>query len=261
MTILQANMQVQDDLAALFSRNLTLDPVQVQAPVPAPPKEEEAQITYSISQHYHHSSHIARQAQQQDQQQPPPQRPASEPPHPEYQATESILIAHGVDASALSAAQLELFKTADDPQKLRLIELWRICPPTSSNDNPTLAWSSTTVDQEELLARMRFERRLQEEQQSTTMSLDGTPVPTPAAQADNGRWVLPQGYMEPYMSSGYEELARREYLASMDINSYKPATDPVYKAVGGDWTQQGKMAAMENQYGALMAMRESEMEI
>jgi len=281
MTVVQPIMQVHEDLAALFSRNLHLDPrpEPVAAAAAAPAAEEPRKIVYSISQHYHHSGHIARQAQ--DEQPTPPQqqqqqRPASEPPQPEYQATEAILISHGVDASALSAAQLELFKTADEPQKLRLIELWRIVPPTNSNDNPALAWSSTTVEQEETLARMRWERKQQEEQ-GMTMSLDGTPIPTPM-QDDNGRWLLAQSYMEPYMMSGYEQLAAREYQAAAEprrVSMYNPATDPVYGAAhnGTDWAtqerrqeqqrhqQQQQLQAMdmEHQYGMLMAMRENEM--
>jgi hypothetical protein len=43
--------------------------------------------------------------------------------------TEIILSRHGVDAASLFSSQLDLFKSADASQQMRLIELWRICPP------------------------------------------------------------------------------------------------------------------------------------
>lgn len=166
-------------------------------------------------------------------------------------------------------AQLQLFKTAEDSQKLRLIQLWQICPPTNNQDNPAVAWNSTTVEQEELLAQLRYERRLaEEEQKNTVMSMDGTPL-TPV-QTGDGRWVA-MSDVEPYMMSGYEALARREYEESarqqyqeaMSIPkdcyshfgtavggpTYRPATDPVYD---NNWIRQQQ--AMENQYGAFQQM-------
>ncbi|KAI0007459.1 hypothetical protein F4779DRAFT_629112 [Xylariaceae sp. FL0662B] len=268
MTYSQPNMQANDELAALFSRTLTFQPQPVHPPQEPPtpqepePEPEPEPIKYSISQHYTHSAHIARQAE------PPaePQRPSSEPTQA---SAGSILRQHGIDDTALSAAQIELFKTADDAQKLRLIELWRICPPVHVPDNSTFAWSRTTVEQEELLAQLRYEQRLAEdEQKNSVMSLDGTPL-TPV-QTGDGHWVA-TSYMEPYMMSGYEALARREYEESAkrqyeesmsrpkDVynhfgnavgdQTYRPATDPVYK---DDWMRQQQ--AMENQYGAFQQM-------
>ncbi len=256
----QANMQVHEDLAALFSKNLTLD----SAPIPSrEPEEQPSKLGYSISQHYHHSAHVVRQDP--DPAQPPLQRPASEPPQLEYPTADAILASHGIDHSVLSSSQLELFKTADDFQKVRLIQLWQISPPTNSIDNPALAWSSTTLEQEEMLAQKRFEEKELREQaaSSAAMSLDGTPVPVPF-QAGDGRW-LPQSYMEPYMVSGYEELARRDYpQSSLGPRPYRPATDPVFKTTnnGGDPHQHHQQAMeMENSYGAFVAMRDSDMEL
>jgi hypothetical protein len=282
-------------------------PAAAPEPAAAPVQEsnEERKIVY-ISQHYTHSAHIARQETQTT-------RPASKPPLSEHAAVERVLREHSVDPSGLSSAQLELFKTVDTPQQLRLIELWRACPPTSSTNNPTLAWSTTTVDQEEALARLRFEQQqllrqelemdLQPEEteietdRETVMSLDGTPL-TPI-QAGDGRWIggptlatSAYDYMEPYMMSGYEEMARREYeesarrayaescaplvkennnnsntsmsapaalLAGGPCMTFNPAhADPVYKAslaADVDWRTE---AAMADRYGQIMALREDE---
>lgn len=270
MIVIEANMQqAHEDLAALFSKNLTLESAQQ-------PSQEEQKIVY-ISQHYNHSAHIARQ--QVEEPQPSP-RPASEPPQPEHAAAETVLRNHGVDPSCLSMPQLQLFRGVDEAKQRRLIELWSICPPTNSNDNPTLAWSFTTVEQEESLAKMRYDQ--QQQQADQIMSLDGTPL-TPI-QAGDGRWVATQNqhYMEPYMASGYEDMARREYeesarraqAAAMEqpknvfqpygsavgAPTYSRATDPVYQAttttVTPDWSQQ---TAMENQYGRMMQLRDEEM--
>jgi len=105
-----------------------------------------------------------------------------------------------------------------------------------------------------------------------TMS-DGssTTMPMTPIQGGDGRWAG----VEPYMSSGYEALAQREYeqsaRPSKDIYShfgttvggpsYSRAADPVYKTVedihrfpnvGGDWQllMEQRQQAMENQYGA-----------
>lgn len=275
----QADMQAHDDLIALFSRNLTL-----HQPEPKPEPKSGPQIVYSISQHYHHSSHLARKQDQQQQSQPPPhQRPSSLPPPENGPSIEQVLTAHGIEPSSLSHAQMQLFKTADDAQKMRLLELWRICPPTPNNmhENPALAWNTTTVEQEEALAKARYERQQQEEQArkqqaefeaqqndcqkcqgNQIMSLDGTMVPF---QGGDSRWISLADSsvqdVEPYMASGYEQLARKQYEMSAstskkayspsdtsvgelnNIGPYKQATDPVYCQV------------MENQYGAFQMRR------
>lgn len=280
MIFVQPHQEVQEDLAALLSRNLRLDPAT------NPPPPEEPKIVY-ISQHYHHSTHVPKlyeQQQQQEEQRPvDPPRPSSEPPQPEYEAAENVLRQHAIDPSCLSASQLQLFREGDTPQQVRLIQLWQICPPTKNTDNPTLTWSNTTVEQEEMLAKMRYEQQQVAEQPQvveTTMSLDGTPL-TPI-QAGDGRWIQtcqPHSYMEPYMSSGYEELARREYEESVRrafeeeamlqsknamghfgataaAPAYNPATDPVYQNsnMNSDWQQQQQMM-MEDQYGRMMQYR------
>lgn len=288
MIINQPNMVVQEDLASLFAKNMTLSATQP----PSPPQDDK--IVY-ISQHYTHSAHIMHhpQPQQQEQQRPqsppqdePMQRPSSEPPRSDLHDLELLLRSHSVNTGALSLPQVELFRNAGESQKMRLIQLWTICPPADSTDNPTLTWTNTTVEQEEMLAQRRFELQQQQQQQQqqkqqeeqahqgvpmteVVMSLDGTDIDTtsgssPAAssmQSSDGRWPAPPQHshhmMEPYMQSGYDELARREYDASARVGGYKAATDPVYEATGGmlDWERQ---QWMENRYGSIMAWRDDE---
>lgn len=267
----------EEELAALLSRNLTL-----QQPLPGyraqelqeQPKQQQAPpepepIKYSISQHYNHSAHVAHE----NNSVPEFQRPSSEPAET-IPTAEQVLSRHGIDPTCLSPPQLELFKTADTPQQIRLIELWQIYPPKRLENEQWLAWTSTTVELEETAACIRHELKIEEEkaQRSSLMSLDGTPL-TPV-QSSDGHWVN-TAYVEPYMMSGYDMLARREYEESMkqqfeeDMsppkevcspfgpavggNGYHPATDPVY---ANDWTH--RQQAMENQYGAFQQMGDME---
>ncbi|KAF3361099.1 Coiled-coil domain-containing protein [Verticillium dahliae VDG1] len=261
-------MQANDDLSALFSRNLTFNPelqprvqaqAQAQSMVPKSMVDEPQQATqdrtietskstpepivYSISQHYIHSYHVPQEPaepQQQPVQVQEPQRRSSEPPQSDQLTPEVVLAQHGVNPAVLSPSQIQLFRISEMPQKERLVELWRVAPPTSNDDNPALAWTSTTVEQEELWARLRYERMIEAERQTANV--------------------------EPYMMSGYEELMRREnerqapkpkdvyspYGSS--VGSYSQATDPVYKSTGQDWSrlqqEQQLQMQMENQYGS-----------
>ncbi|KAK7969927.1 hypothetical protein PG996_001635 [Apiospora saccharicola] len=273
-----SNMRANEELAALFSRNLTFQPQPVQQyqPVaePKPEPVEEQPIIYSITQHYTHSAHITREPEPEPIVEP--QRPSSEPPQTQQPSAEQILNNYGIDHRLLSASQTELFKTAEDEQKMRLIELWRICPPSNQQENPAVALSNTTLEQEEMLAQMCYERRLTED---SVMSLDGTPL-TPV-QTGDGAWVAMSSGMEPYMTSGYEALARREYeesakrafeesmakpkvmyhhygTATDRQQNYRPATDPVYNTNNNNsWAS--RQEAMENQYGAFQMDNEMEL--
>lgn len=245
-------MATQEELAMLFARNLSLHNPPPPAPVEEP-KQAEPTYTYSISQHYTHSAHVVKQ----------PARPASEPPQTDQLTVDIILARHGVDSSSLYPSQIELFKTADASQQMRLIELWRICPPYNGGQALTQdLWTGpTSLEQEESMARSRYEQQMLEERMSRTqdssmdddtMSDDSSHVPLTPIQGGDARWNHAE-QVEPYMASGYELLAAREYEQSSgpskDIYShfgsavggpqYKQSMDPVYKSVN--------VEAMENQ--------------
>ncbi|KAL8356647.1 hypothetical protein RB601_001785 [Gaeumannomyces tritici] len=283
MAIILPDMQAQqEDLATLFDRNMVLDQSVQQPPQQA--QAQAPQITYSITQHYNHSSHVARQQQQQAQQQTE-QRRFSEPSRSEYPTAEQILASHGINPSSLSPAQVNLFKDADDDQKRRLVELWGIFPPANpgfnSNSNfrnynnykaandSAMAWSATSLENEEALGRLRYERLQQLRQyecegaiaaaaareRSVMMSLDGTAVAAVPSQGRDGRWNVADEsadyMMEPYMSSGYEVSSS----AAAVPREYRPALDPAYRSAHSpvDWAT--RQRAMENQYGAFSQCR------
>ena len=102
------------------------------------------------------------------------------------------------------------------------------------------------------MAKQRYERQMLEERMSRTggnQSMDtedtmrderSIPIPLTPNQGGDGRWDAP----EPYMASGYEVLAQRDYEQSKptkDIyshfgsavggSSYTRSADPVYNTV------------------------------
>lgn len=220
---------MQDDLVALMSRNMHLSTIQPPAHnVSAPPTPQvvpqSTPITY-ITQHYHHSTHVA-VAQVQ-----------------EMQAT-TTLEAAGVNASALLPSQLQLFKNAGSEQRQRLIELWRISPPTFGNQLPAefmSNWPQTSMDIEEQAARERWEK--QEQDRLKTLSM------------------LPSNTAEPYMAQGYgiwSNVHSVDAIADFGAgtspaNVYKSSSDPVYQ--GREWWNLSDQERMEHQYGMVQQMQ------
>lgn len=247
--------QAQDELAALLSRNLTFDPaMQAIAPQEATPNDQSQPIEYSASQHYNHSAHITQHTDSAGQEEP--LRSASVPPQGESAQAEHMLRIHGIDTQSLTPSQIQLFRVADAPQQRRLLELWSICPPKNGGDIPALAWSSTSVEQEEQLARLRYES-LQQEASQQEMAVQNTTV-----QTSEGQWHQHQE-SEPYMTSGYEELMRREqernareahscYSQAIYGPTYSHAMDPVYQ--GPDFIREQQQMEMAAQYGTFQQM-------
>ncbi|KAJ5172281.1 hypothetical protein N7492_004874 [Penicillium capsulatum] len=93
----ESNGKLQDELATLFDRQMSMTSIHPESQPP---------ISYSISQHYHHSSHVV------------------SPPTPTD--ITDVLQHHGLDPATLSPAQLDLFRNADAEQKQRLIQTWQL---------------------------------------------------------------------------------------------------------------------------------------
>lgn len=283
----------QEELARLFSANMSLS----QNPFPQTPPQPEQQmfteqqvqpqqqeqeqapisppITY-VSQHYTHSYHVV------------PVRHSSAPPEKtqaQFDASElqSILLRSSIDPSLLFPSQIDLFKNADNDQRLRLLELWRISPPQGRQDFPEgvdyntsrqlYDWPPTSLAQEEAMARLRYEKMMEDRTQSHQQQMDqGVDQDDDNATVQATRDLLTSSHdtpsAEPYIVSGYDMLARREYEQSaqttanhlQESTKYNQATDPVYNHAGGDsglWEKHvGNIMDMENQYGAFAHARE-----
>jgi hypothetical protein len=166
---------------------------------------------------------------------------------------------------------------------MRLIQLWQLY---KTSPSPTISqdlsnYQTTSFEQEEAITKLRYERQMLEERMSRTGGDQGmdtddtmsdesstTPMPMTPIQGGDGRWSGLH-VAEPYMSSGYETLARREYEQSAGPSkiihshfgtavggpTYNHSTDPVYKSIedvhkypniNTEWQHQ----VMEDQYGA-----------
>lgn len=249
----------QDELARLFSANMKLSqtqapPVQpVQQPV-LEPDHAPKQIVYA-SQHYTHSHYV-------------PLRSTAEPGLKTQMSEsdlEAVLRRNSIDPTLLFPSQIDLFKNADDDQRLRLLELWRISPPSGRQGHPAgtdynmsrqlYDWPPTSLAQEEAMAKLRFER-----QQAEDAARESALQQQQQQQEQEQRMAVASA--EPYMSSGYEMMAMREYEESARAqeslkDTYNQATDPVYNTGNGLWQKNvGSVIDMENNYGAYAFARE-----
>jgi hypothetical protein len=127
---------------------------------------------------------------------------------------------HSIDPSTLLPNQIQLFANAQYEQRLRLLELWRIAPP--SYPVQALAHNMdthlTSVELEEQRAKLRYEQRMQQSR------------PIAVAEA-----------AEPYMLSGYEQqYSQQQPQQQQDhrSNLSQAASDPVYAAAApsGLWS-------------------------
>ncbi|KAI9683840.1 MAG: hypothetical protein M1829_004174 [Trizodia sp. TS-e1964] len=263
--------KMQDDLSTLFSRNLTLANIPIYQPEAMPAEESapiEKPITYSISQHYHHSAHLAA-----PQPTPPSQTEARKSPT-DPSAAEIILSRHGVDYSQLLPSQIVLFQHADTTQKMRLVELWRISP-SNGSDQPYAEESNKYMD-------------TQDDAQMSPQSLSDSDEMLDIHDNET------RDAAEPYILSGYESLAQREYEALLraDTNrkgftkgnysplgsavghdqydsdhGYNRSTDPVYQRPAPhqhrvaswpdlEWYKSAGQQGLVHQYGALDQFKE-----
>lgn len=231
---------MQDELTKMFNKSMNFSNPQTETVQERPPPTPTA--NFSVSQHYHHSAH-----------QVPTVATTSE--LTDFAAID-LLRDHGIDPSQLSVSQGDLFKKADTDQRDRLIELWRISHPQPTDWQGADGPQVTTVKQEEELARMRYEGNsgLNESQAKTT-GLTGT------------RMDDDTNSVEPYVKSGYEVLAERDYNVQAhkfthDKNTYNPlgsavglphALDPAFNSK--EWWQFMDSAPADMQYGMFEQMQ------
>ncbi|KAK3111669.1 hypothetical protein LTR53_012837 [Teratosphaeriaceae sp. CCFEE 6253] len=279
------NSTQHDELSQLFAQNMQLSyqaaqqqqqQQQHRPPItiipPMSEKQEEQQPTHYISSHYTGTAHIRPDTTSPPSHSPPP--PYHETPMPDALAT--LLREHSIDPSALLPAQIHLVANADYAQRLRLLELWRISPPSSYPLETHLRreWRHTSVEQEEAEARARYAMRSAgrgttyvpppEEQMLDTHVVApispireaGDPAWPPAARmraasiAAGRKLGGDAAAAEPYMQNGYHH------------HSSAQSVDPVYAA--GLWQapsyaslmqQDPQASRMEDQYGQYEQIR------
>jgi hypothetical protein len=241
--------QQSDELSRLFDQSMNIsnptpppDPAPFSPPLISP-------IAYA-STHYTHSRHIVTA--------PAVPGPSTPSPRPQLSDQEmyDTLVQNSIDPHALLPNQIALFRGAGIDQRLRLLELWRISPPGGGGGGASYdlyklqqSWPETSVEREEEMARLRHDRaRDQREwlaprpQPASDLDPADAALPPPAddvpvrpASAPGHRTVASGA--EPYMVSGYEMLARREYEATQsaplgESKRYNRATDPAFMGAG-----------------------------
>lgn len=221
---------MQEDLAALFNKQMTMGPIEApETPEPSSPVSSQSHpVTYSITQHYHHSAHVMRQTSQAEERQPSPVTHSAPMP-----TTCDVLRSHNIDPSTLSPEQIELFEHAVPEQKSRLVQIWQICPETNQRPTPHQPHANVSVEDHDM---------------------DGMDMAQEKDSDEDGHQ-----YAEPYMVSGYEVLARRDYeLSAQKDNAtsprdepttgapYRLASDPIYQSQR--WWEHAN-PPMELQYG------------
>jgi hypothetical protein len=174
-------------------------------------------ITY-ITQHYTHSAHVPQQYSE--------------------TSVSDALAAAGVDASGLLPSQIQLFRHAQPDQQARLLELWRIAPPTSGNQllaKHLGSWPSTSLAIEEEAAEARWQH---------------------AEQQKVKNLCAPQVLAEPYILDGYQNLEfanEVDHIQHSESNQDKHATECGVEREREWWQMEDQ--PMELQYGLLQQMR------
>ena len=166
-------------------------------------------------------------------------------PPPVKNFAEYTLTQHGISPQSLLPSQLALFSEANDDQRTRLIQLWQISPPNYASygsqeiDDELGPWQNTSLEQEEYMAELRYKRSLSlQEHRKDGLEIDGD------LHGNNHTHLISENrYLaEPYITSGYEYLAQREYdqrsqqgykATTCYVGRNPDATDPVHQ--GREW--------------------------
>ncbi|KAL4996861.1 hypothetical protein BDV10DRAFT_195637 [Aspergillus recurvatus] len=215
----EGNLKAQDDLVSLFNAHMSMGPSPVPESTEVPATS--SPITYSVTQHYHHSAHVAQKAAVPGL--APPQDVASPSVADNETANQvlEMLMHHGINPSSLSTSQLELFANAMSEQQSRLIQMWQICPEPSS-----IAQSQAVL----------------------TRDLEMCISPWVPNNGDNTDQSA-----EPYMLAGYGLVAHDSETNQVNCPSNEPTTgspyklfvDPVYQAGGQRWWERTQATVME----------------
>jgi hypothetical protein len=222
MSASESSSKIQDELAMLFDRQMSM----TMAPTPTPPRNDnyeaipvapqpisQPNLSYSITQHYNHSAHVASSA------------PTTSNTQANSQADSMALLVqdihavlrhHGLDPAAFSMGQLELFKNADPAQQKRLIQTWQFY--STPQSSPSL---DLEMNDDSMAEFVEYHGEHAEPYMTSGYGVEAVEVqdtaPTTAVEPSTGK---------PYDSS----------------------TDPVYRGAQ-EWWEMPRTSSMESQYG------------
>ena len=245
----ECHIKLQTELASLFSRNLNIENTATEGASTTQglsPKTGNS-ITYSMSQHYHHSAHVV---PSKTSSQTSDAGPESLPSSSSQESVQYTLFQHDIDPSRLSSSQLVMLEQAGPEERARLLGLWRLTPPETSY------FGLHEVDHDD-----NVEMRMEGDCGGSFTTTSGGETKQVA---------------EPYITSGYETLAQRDYDQQANhvynplglSKSYSPpispmggqynrATDPIYGSKEW-WRHSTSHQPMEHQYGMYDQMSQSQ---
>ena len=245
----EGNIQLQTELASLFSRNLNIATSTPEglSTTEGLKRQTGSPVTYNISQHYHHSAHVVpSKASSQTSDAGPETLPSSST----QESVQYTIFQHNIDPSRLSSSQLVLLEQAGPEERARLLGLWRLTPLETSY------FGLHELDHDD-----DVETRMEED-------CGGSLTATSGGE--------PKQVAEPYIMSGYERLAQRDYeqqanhvynplglsksyspLISPMGGQYNRATDPIYGSKEW-WNHSMSHQPMEHQYGMFDQMNQSQ---
>lgn len=240
------NSSQHDELAQMFAQNMQLSYQAAAAQQPVQPpqvmrveelpqlsEKQEQPVTY-ISAHYTGTAHIR------------PEDTASSPSHsppPPYtdghvlEAMAETLRQHSIDPASLLPNQVQLFANADYEQRLRLLELWRIAPPSyplEEHLQQQQSMQATNMEQEIKAANSRWEqrqlqlqtqRRGEEHMLDTFIPDDAVPI-SPIREPGEAAWP-PAARMRAASIAAKQKFGSEQAEPYM-AHGYQQAVDPVY---------------------------------
>ncbi|TKA67334.1 hypothetical protein B0A55_08862 [Friedmanniomyces simplex] len=261
------NSTQHDELAQLFAQNMQLsyqaaqqqsqqqqEPVRVEH-IPQRSEKQEQQPVHFISAHYTGTAHVRPDTTSEPSRSPPP-------PYNEEalipKAMAETLRQHSIDPSALLPNQIHLFANADYEQRLRLLELWRISPPSYPLEQHLRSeWGqhTTSVEQEEAEARVRYEQQnaqvqMQQREEHMLDTHIVEPI-SPIREPGDPAWPPAARMRAASIAAGRKPAAEAEpYM----VNGYQSAVDPVYAAsVGMGQAPSYAQAMQQDQHASSMA--------
>ncbi|KAI9750051.1 MAG: hypothetical protein M1815_002058 [Lichina confinis] len=250
-----------NELSALLARGLAFTNGNTSQPAATaePPTATQSTIKYSITQHYHHSTHVVPLAQPSG-----PQCLALKLTQMDETTANIILSRNGVEPSALFPSQLTLFRQVDLAQQMCLIETWRSWPLARGSqayclESQQASTSDSLSHEQQDMDAMDRDDAESVCGHSTYRSSSPKSLSTALGRStDRGSSAH---LAEPYMVLGHNVLTQRncELLAqqnrdsysllgsvvggrSQALDSYRPATDPVYQQTDDTWHTSARLA-------------------
>ncbi|KAE8376857.1 hypothetical protein BDV26DRAFT_282352 [Aspergillus bertholletiae] len=251
----EGNPQMQEDLVALFSRQMRMD-IPISFGSQEMPQSTHRPVAYSVTQHYHHSSHVARCTLPAGL----PEQDESSGPNVTLNSVHEMLRLQNINPSSLTLTQLQLFENALPEQRSRLIQIWKIFPESSdASSDPKMEGVKQSNSGLGAYSSGRAAINAGGSNQSIhyTGDMDISDSMHDGNNDDDGHQ-----YAEPYMISGYEVLAQRDYDLSAGKlapvmnepttgSPYRLANDPIYGTQGHRWWERSQPSTLECQYSTL----------